>query len=152
MTEAFNDLMNVGKDWMKNVEKFEREKDAKHKDEVRVKMREAVNALCSENRFLDRDSVSRTLSRVFGDGKCIGTRKNGRPCANNAVDRCEGFCRTCYMSKPPAPRVIPFAGSGIDMSGAGALVGDTGSGGFPGTPASRSPPPEDELRDLPPLY
>tara|TARA_Y100000996_G_scaffold177177_1_gene138082 strand:- start:6128 stop:6298 length:171 start_codon:yes stop_codon:yes gene_type:complete len=56
------------------------------------------------------------------------------------------------MSKPPAPRVIPFAGSGIDMSGAGALVGDTGSGGFPGTPASRSPPPEDELRDLPPLY
>tara|TARA_B100000405_G_scaffold134679_1_gene94156 strand:+ start:157 stop:615 length:459 start_codon:yes stop_codon:yes gene_type:complete len=152
MTEAVHELLDGGKDWIKSVEKAMKEVDAKHKTETRVKLREAVNALCSENRSLNRDSVSRTLSRVFGDGKCIGTRKNGRPCANNAIDRCEGYCRTCYADRPPEPRVITFAGSRVDMSGAGVLVGDTGSGGFPGTPESRSPPPENRLIGIGPLY
>lgn len=152
MTEAGRELMNVGKDWIKNVEKFIGERDAKHMMETRVKLREAVNALCAEHRSLNRDSVCRILSTVFGDGKCIGTRRNGRPCANNAINGYEGYCRTCFTNRPPEPRVIGFAESRVDMSGAGLLVGDIGSGGFPGTPESRSPPPEDGLRDLPPLY
>ena len=156
MTEVILELINSQREVLKNVEKTVKELDTKHKDEVRVKLLEATNELCLENKSLKHEAVRRTMARIFNDDKCIGKRKNGRPCANKCFAGFDGYCRTCYKSKPPEARVISFGEVSqetirVDMSSAGTCVlAGAGSGGFPGTPLSRSPPPEAEHRDLPP--
>lgn len=158
MTEVILELISSQREVLKNVEKTVKELDAKQREEVRMKLLEASNELCLENKSLKHEAVRRTMARVFGDDKCIGKRKNGRPCANKCFAGLDGYCKTCYKTKPPEGRVISFGEVSqetirVDMSGAGTCVlAGAGSGGFPGTPVSRSPPPEDELRDLPPLY
>lgn len=162
MTEVILGVVNSQREGLKEIEKMVKEIEEKHKEQVRANILEASNELCSEFKLLQREDVRvRTIiARVFGDDKCIGKRKNNRPCANKSISGLDGYCRSCYKCKPPEARVISFGTidpdtvpDGVDMGGMGTCVlTGSGSAGFPGTPVSISPPPEDELRDLPPLY
>ena len=83
MTEVILELINSQREVLKNVEKTVKESWIRNRrDEVRVKLLEAANQLCLENKSLKHEAVRRTMARVFNDDKCIGKRKNGRPCAN----------------------------------------------------------------------
>lgn len=162
MSEVILGVVNSQRAGLKEIEKMVKEIEEKHKEEMRANILEASNQLCSEFKLLKHEPVRvrRIIARVFGDDKCIGKRKNGRPCGNKSINGLDGYCKSCYKSKPPEGRVISFGAidtdtvpHGVDMSSAGTcILAGAGSGGFPGTPESRSPPPEDELRDLPPLY
>ena len=162
MTEAILGVVNSQRTGLKEIENMVKEIEEKHKEEMRVNILEASNQLCSEFKLLQREPVRvrRIIARVFGDDKCIGKRKNGRPCGNKSVNGLDGYCKSCHKSKPPEARVISFGAidtdtvpHGIDIRDMGTCVlTGAGSTGFPGTPLSISPTPEDELRDLPPLY
>src|SRR5210317_2061354 len=105
MTEVILELINTQREVLKNVEKTVKEMEAKQREEVRAKLLEASNELCLEHKSLKHEAVRRTMARVFGDDKCIGRRKNGRPCANKCFAGLDGYCKTCYKSKPPEARV-----------------------------------------------
>lgn len=162
MTEAILGIVNSQRIGLKDIENMVKEIEEKHKEEMRVNILEASNQICSEFKALKHEPVRvrRIIARVFGDDKCIGKRKNGRPCGNKSVNGLDGYCKSCHKSKPPEARVLPFGEINTDTVPTGVDIGDmgrcirsgAGSAGFPGTPASISPPPEDELRDLLPLY
>ena len=162
MTEVILGFINSQQVGLKDIEKAVKEIEEKYKEQMRANILEASNQLCVEFKSLQREDVRvrRIIARVFGDDKCIGKRKNGRPCGNKSMTGLDGYCKTCYKSKPPESRVISFGAINTDTVPPGIDIGDmgtcvltgAGSTGFPGTPISTSPPPEDELRDLPPLY
>ena len=65
MTEVILELINSQREVLKNVEKTLKELDTKHKDEVRVKLLEATNELCLENKSLKHEAVRRTMARIL---------------------------------------------------------------------------------------
>ena len=103
MTEAILGVVNSQRIGLKEIEKMVKEIEEKHKEEMRANILEASNQLCVEFKSLQREDVRvrRIIARVFGDDKCIGKRKNGRPCGNKSMTGLDGYCKTCYKSKPP---------------------------------------------------